>query len=177
VNRKRVYRLWRAEGLRVPRKQRKKRHLGYSANGCLRHRSRHKDHVWAWDFIHDRTQEGRALKWLSIIDEYTRECLALEVGHGLTAERVIEVLSELLAVRCVPRHVRSDNGPEFIAQAIRQWLGHGGCGYAVHRAWQSVGEWPRGIVSQPTARRTAGSRGVYQPGRGSGAEHYLATGV
>ena len=81
VNRKRVYRLWRTEGLKVPRRQRKRRYLGHSANGCAHHRAEHKDHVWAWDFIHDRTEEGRPLKWLSIVDEYTRECLALEVGR------------------------------------------------------------------------------------------------
>ena len=124
VNRKRIDRLWRREGLKVPRKQRKKRYLGHSVNGCARHRAEHKDHVWAWDFIHDRTHEGRALKWLSMVDEYTRECLALEVGRGMTADRVIEVLVELFAVRDVPRHIRSDNGPEFIAAAIRQWLDH-----------------------------------------------------
>ena len=122
VNRKRIHRLWRAEGLRVPRKQRKKRYLGHSANGCARRRAEHKDHVWAWDFIHDRTHDGRPLKWLSIVDEYTRECLALEVGRGMTADCVIDVLAELFAVRGVPKHIRSDNGPEFIAKAIRRWL-------------------------------------------------------
>jgi putative transposase len=126
VNRKRIYRLWRAEGLKVPRKQRKRRYLGQSANGCARRRAERKDHVWAWDFVHDRTHEGRRLKWLSIIDEHTRECLALEVGRGLTAERVIDVLAELFAVRGVPEHIRSDNGPEFIATAIRQWLAKAG---------------------------------------------------
>ncbi len=122
MNRKRVYRLWRVEGLRVPQRQRKRRYLGHGANGCVRHRAEHKDHVWAWDFIHDRTHEGRPLKWLSIVDEYTRECLALEVGRGITADRVIDVLAELFAVRGRPQHIRSDNGPEFIAKAIRSWL-------------------------------------------------------
>ena len=82
----------------------------------------HQDHVWAWDFIHDRTREGRPLKWLSIVDEYTRECLALEVERGITADRVIDVLVELFAMRGVPKHIRSDNGPEFIANAVRRWL-------------------------------------------------------
>ena len=122
VNRKRVHRLWRAEGLRVPQKQRKRRHLGHSANSCARRRAEHKDHVWAWDFIHDRTREGRPLKWLSIVDEYTRECLALEVERGITADRVIDVLVELFAMRGVPKHIRSDNGPEFIANAVGRWL-------------------------------------------------------
>jgi putative transposase len=122
VNRKRVYRLWKKEGLRVRQKQRKRRRLGGGENGITRHRAAHKDHVWCWDFIHDRTEDGRALKWLSIVDEFTRECLALEVGRGLTSGRVIDVLIELLHVRGLPQHIRSDNGPEFIARAIRRWL-------------------------------------------------------
>ena len=126
VNRKRIHRLWRREGLKVPRKQRKKRHLGQSANGCARRRAEHKDHVWAWDLIHDRTRDGRLLKWLTVVDEYTREDLALEVGRRLRAEDVLEVLVELFAVRGVPQHIRSDNGPEFIAAAIRRWLGYAG---------------------------------------------------
>lgn len=112
------------EGLRVPQKQRKKRHLGHSANGCARRRAEHKDHVWAWDFLHDRTCDGRPLKWLMVVDEYTRECLALEVGRGMTAEEVIDVLADLFVVRGVPKHIRSDNGPEFIAAAIRRWLSY-----------------------------------------------------
>ena len=85
VNRKRVYRLWQQEGFQVPRKQRKKRRLGSSAGGCLRRRAEHKDHVWAWDFVFDRTANGRSIKWLSIVDEYTRECLALEVDRSMTS--------------------------------------------------------------------------------------------
>jgi transposase InsO family protein len=122
VNRKRVHRLWRREGLKVPQKCRKKRHLGHSGNSCVRHRPEHVDHVWAWDFIFDRTANGRSLKWLSLVDEYTRECLALVVARSITAEDVLDVLAELFVVRGVPGHLRSDNGPEFIAQAVRTWL-------------------------------------------------------
>ena len=122
VNRKRVYRAWRRLGLRVPKKPRKKRRLGSSDNACHRRRAEGRDHVWCWDFIHDRTADGTPLKWLSVVDEYTRECLALEVGRGLTARRVAEVLAGLFADRGAPAHIRSDNGPEFIARAIRQWL-------------------------------------------------------
>src|SRR5262249_59179621 len=86
VNRKRVHRLWRQQGLKVPRKQRKKRRLGSSVNSCVRRPAEHKDHVWAWDFLHDRTSDGRALKWFTLVDEYTRECLALEGGRGMTAQ-------------------------------------------------------------------------------------------
>jgi len=118
VNRKRIYRLWRREGLKVPKTTRKKRRLGHSGNSCVRRRAEHKDHVWAWDFIHDRTANGRPLKWLGITDEYTRECLALEVDRGITADRVLDVLTNLFLTRGVPTHIRSDNGPEFIATAI-----------------------------------------------------------
>jgi putative transposase len=122
VNRKRIYRLWRREGWKVPRKQRKKRALGGSENACHRRRAERKDHVWCWDFIFDRTASGASLKWLSIVDEYTRECLALKVDRSITAEDVLDTLSELFAMHGVPEHVRSDNGPEFIAGAIRTWL-------------------------------------------------------
>jgi putative transposase len=122
INRKRVYRLWRREGLRVPRKARKKRRLGSSENSCLRSRAEYKDHVWAWDFIHDRTATGSPLKCLSIIDEYTRECLELEVARSIKSADVIDVLTGLFRRRGVPRHIRSDNGPEFIAGEIRGWL-------------------------------------------------------
>ena len=128
VNRKRIHRLWRREGFKVPGKQRKKRRLGCSANGIVRHRPLHKDHVWAWDFIHDRDERGRPLKWLSLIDEYTRECLALEVDRSMTANQVIDVLAEVLLIRGVPGHIRSDNGPEFIAAAMRRYLESAGAG-------------------------------------------------
>jgi transposase InsO family protein len=120
VNAKRIYRLWRREGFKVPRKARKKRRLGHSGNSCVRRRAEHRDHVWTWDFIHDRTTNGQPLKWFAITDEYTRECLALEVDRGLTADRVLDVLTNLFLSRGVPRHIRSDNGPEFIATAIRR---------------------------------------------------------
>ena len=122
VNRKRVYRLWRREGLKVPIKARKRRRLGQSKNGCARRRAEHKDHVWAWDFIHDRTESGSALKWLSVVDEFTRECLALQADRSITSEDVIDVLTDLFCTRGVPGHIRSDNGPEFIANALRDWL-------------------------------------------------------
>lgn len=122
INRKRVYRLWREQGLKVPRNQHKKRRLGHSGNSCSKRRALGKNHVWAWDFIHDRSEDGRPLKWLSVVDEYTRECLVLDVRRSLTAPTVVAVLAELMAWRGVPAHIRSDNGPEFVAQAIRTWL-------------------------------------------------------
>jgi putative transposase len=126
VNRKRVYRLWRQQGLRVPRKQRKKRRLGSSANSCVRRPAEHKGHVWAWDFLHDRTPDGRSLKWFTLVDEYTRECLALEVRRGMTAKGVGEVLAGVVRQCGAPLHIRSDNGPEFIAKGIRAWMAGAG---------------------------------------------------
>jgi len=122
VNVKRVYRLWRREGLKVPRKTRKRRAVGSSASACHVRRAEHEDHVWTWDFVFDRTTSGTALKWLSIVDEHTRECLALKVSRSITSEDVIDTLAELFAMRGVPQCVRSDNGPEFVAQAIGRWF-------------------------------------------------------
>jgi transposase InsO family protein len=122
VNLKKIYRLWRREGFKVPRKTHKKRRLGHSGNSCVHRRAESPDHVWTWDFIHDRTTGGQPLKWFAITDEYTRECLALEVARGITAEVVLDILTNLFLTRGVPRHIRSDNGPEFIATAI---LHHG----------------------------------------------------
>jgi len=116
VNRKRVYRLWRKMGLKVPQKQRKRRRLGHSGNGCVRHRASRIDHVWCYDFVSDQTVDGRTLKMLTVEDEYTRECLAIEVARSLTSREVIETLAYLFEIRGVPEHIRSDNGPEFIAQ-------------------------------------------------------------
>jgi transposase InsO family protein len=122
VNRKRVYRLWRKEGLKVPRRRKKKRRLGHSGNGCAQRCALARNHVWAWDFIHDRTADGRPLKWLSVVDEYTRECVGLEVARSMSAKRVTELLAGMIRERGAPVHIRSDNGPEFIAQEIRRWL-------------------------------------------------------
>lgn len=118
----RILRLWRQEGLKVPQKRRKRRYLGQSEHACHLARAEHKDHVWCWDFVFDRTTSGSQLKWLSIVDEYTRECLALKADRSITAEDVIDTLAELFAMRGVPGAIRSDNGPEFVAGAIRRWL-------------------------------------------------------
>jgi transposase InsO family protein len=118
----RVLRLWRREGLKVPRKRRKKRGRGVSANACDRRPATKLCDVWAWDFTFDRTTTGSRLKWLSLIDEFTRECLVLKVDRSVTAEDLIDTLAEQFAMRGVPRAIRSDNGPEFAAKALQSWL-------------------------------------------------------
>ena len=118
----RVYRLWRREGLKVRQKRRKRRCLGNAINGCDQLRAERPNHVWCWDFIFDRTINGSPLKWLSIVDEFTRECLALKVDRSITSEDVIDTLAELFAMRGVPKIIRSDNGPELTAHALRRWL-------------------------------------------------------
>lgn len=122
VNRKRVHRLWRREGLKVPRRRRRRRRLGSGENACARRPAERPNHVWAWDFIHDRTAGGGPLKWFSVVDEHTRKCLALEAGRRIASEEVIEVLARLFREHGTPQCIRSDGGPEFIAKAIRDWL-------------------------------------------------------
>ena len=122
VNHKRVERLWRQEGLKVPKKQPKRGRLWLNDGSCMRLRPTHQDHVWSYDFVQDRTKEGRPLRMLTIIDEYTRECLSIDVARKLDHEDVLERLAYLFVTRGVPEHLRSDNGSEFTAQAVRDWL-------------------------------------------------------
>lgn len=122
INRKRVWRLWKQEHFKVPRKQRKKRRKGTSGNAITQQQATHVNDVWCWDFVHDRDEKGRPLRWLAIEDEFTRECVALEVERSMKATDVIDVLSQVMLIRGTPRRVRSDNGPEFIAQAIGRFL-------------------------------------------------------
>jgi transposase InsO family protein len=122
VNKKRIWRLWKKEGLKVPQKKHKKRSLGLAVNGCTRLSATGINSIWAMDFIFDVTANGRSLKWLAIVDEFTRECLALEVSRQFKAGDVLDVLRELIAIRGTPGHIRCDNGPEFIANAVQQWL-------------------------------------------------------
>ncbi|MEW4526771.1 DDE-type integrase/transposase/recombinase [Maioricimonas sp. JC845] len=104
------------------RKRRTRRAFGQSANACHERRAEHKDQVCCWDFVYARTTTGTTLKWLSIVDEYAQECLALKVSRSITSEDVIDTPSELFAMRGVPQAIRSDNGPEFVSHAIRDWL-------------------------------------------------------
>ena len=122
IGRDRVYRLWRKHGYGVKRKPLKKKRLGISENGIMRRKAETMNDVWCWDFIHDRDERGRVLRWLVIEDEFTREGLAVQVRRSFKAADVLDVLAELMAIRGMPRHIRSDNGPEFIAKAIRVFL-------------------------------------------------------
>jgi putative transposase len=122
VNHKRVERIWRKEGLKVPKKQSKRSRLWLNDGSCIRLRPEYKDHVWSYDFMVDRTTDGKALKILNIMDEYTRECLAIQVARKIKNQDVIDVLFYLFISRGVPEHIRSDNGPEFTAKAVRKWL-------------------------------------------------------
>ena len=122
VNHKRVERIWRKERLKVPKKQPKRGRLWLNDGSCVRLRPEYKDHVWSYDFMIDRTADGRPFKILNIIDEYTRECLAILVARKIRNQDVIDLLFHLFIFRGIPEHIRSDNGPEFTARAIRKWL-------------------------------------------------------
>ena len=122
ANAKRVYRLWKREGFKVPKKPVRKRRLGDSANGVTRKSASAPNEVWAWDFFHDRLADGRAVKWLACVDEYTRECLLLEPRRSIKAKDAAAMLQRVIAQRGAPAHLRSDNGPEFIAKALKRFL-------------------------------------------------------
>ena len=122
VNHKRVERIWRREGLKVPIKQPKRGRLWLNDGSCIRLRPSWPNHVWAYDFVQARTHDGRALKMLTVIDEFTRECLAIEVARRLRSDDVLQVLADLMVQNGMPDHIRSDNGPEFTAKAVRAWL-------------------------------------------------------
>lgn len=122
VNHKRVERIWRQQGLKVPKKQPKRGRLWLNDGSCVRLRAEHRDHVWSYDFVQARTHDGRSFRMLTVIDEYTRECLAIDVARSLKSDDVLERLAWLMATRGVPGHIRSDNGAEFAAKAVRNWL-------------------------------------------------------
>ena len=122
VNAKRVERIWRREGLKVPQKQPKKGRLWLNDGSCIRLWPEYPNHVWSYDFVEGRTHDGRKFRMLNIIDEFTRECMAIRIARKLNSTDVIDALSDLFILRGVPGHVRSDNGPEFIAKAVREWI-------------------------------------------------------
>ncbi len=150
VNRKRVHRIWRREGLKVPQKQLKRRRLWLNDGSCVRLRAERANHVWAWDFVECRTHDGRKIRMLCVVDEFTHECLAIRVKRKLNNADVIETLADIiLSRRALPEFMRSDNGPEFIAKALRKWIGEIG----VKTAYIEKGSpWENGFVESFNAR-------------------------
>ena len=122
VNLKRIERIWRREGLKVPAKQPKRKRLWLNDGSCIRLRPERPNHVWSYDFVEDRTHDGRKYRMLNVIDEFTRECLAIRIDRKLNSSSVIDVLSDLFILRGPPGYIRSDNGPEFIAGAVQDWI-------------------------------------------------------
>ena len=122
VGKDRVYSIWREEGLKVPQKQPKRRRLWLADGSCIRMRPQHKNHVWSYDFVSEKTHDGRPFRILNIIDEFTRECLATYVARRIRSQDVIFVLAELFIEHDIPEHIRSDNGPEFVAKKLMSWF-------------------------------------------------------
>ena len=149
VNLKRVERIWRQEGLKVPSKQPKRSRLWLNEGSCIRLRPERPNHVWSYDFVEDRTHDGRKIRMLNVIDEFTRECLAIRVDRRLKGADVIDVLSDLFILRGVPGHVRSDNGPEFVAKAVQAWI----TGVGAKTAYIAPGSpWENGYIESFNAR-------------------------
>lgn len=149
VNDKRVERIWRREGLKVPYKQPKRGRLWLADGSCIRLRPEYRNHVWSYDFVEDRTHEGRKYRMLNVVDEFTHESLAIRVRRKLNSMDVIDVLCKLFLARGIPGHIRSDNGPEFIAEAVQKWIAAVGA----KTAYIAPGSpWENGYVESFNAR-------------------------
>ena len=149
VNDKRVERIWRREGLKVPTRQPKRGRIWDNDGSCIRLRPEHRDHVWSYDFVEARTHDGRKYRMLNVVDEFTRECLAIRVARKLKAIDVIDVLSDLFSLRGVPKHIRSDNGSEFVAKSVQAWI----TGVGSNTAYIAPGSpWENGYVESFNAR-------------------------
>ncbi|TXM53498.1 IS3 family transposase, partial [Methylobacterium sp. WL120] len=149
VNDKRVERIWRREGLKVPARQPKRGRIWDNDGSCVRLRPEHRNHVWSYDFVEARTHDGRKIRMLNVVDEFTHECLAIRVARKLKATDVIDVLSDLFILRGVPGHIRSDNGPEFVAKAVQAWI----TGVGAKTAYITPGSpWENGYVESFNAR-------------------------
>ena len=141
INDKRVERLWRREGLKVPQKQPKKGRLWLDDGSCIWLRAEYTNHVWSYDFVHHRTDDGRVFRTLNVLDEHSRECLAIRIKRKLNSTDVIDVLTDLFILRGVPGYIRSDNGPEFIAEAVRDWIAAVGAKTAYIQPGSPLREW------------------------------------
>jgi putative transposase len=118
----RVLRIWRREGLKVPSKKRPRRRLWLNDGSCIRLRPERHNHVWSYDFVEAQTQDGRKVRLMTLIDEFTRECLAIRVARRINSLGVLETMADAMLVRGIPEHIRSDNGPEMTAKTVRSWL-------------------------------------------------------
>jgi putative transposase len=149
VNDKRVERIWRREGLKVPAKQSKQGRIWLADGSCIRLRAERPNHVWSYDFVEDRTHDGRKYRMLNVVDEFTHECLAIRINRKLKAIDVIDALSDLFILRGVPGHIRSDNGPEFVAQAVQEWI----TAVGAKTAYIELGSpWENGYIESFNAR-------------------------
>jgi putative transposase len=149
INDKRVERIWRREGLKVPHKQPKKGRLWLNDGSCIRLRAQRPNHVWSYDFVEDRTHNGRKYRMLNVIDEFTHEALAIRIDRKLNSTDVIDVLTDLFILRGTPEHIRSDNGPEFIAKAVQEWIAAVGA----RTAYIAPGSpWENGFIESFNAR-------------------------
>jgi putative transposase len=149
VNDKRVERIWRREGLNVPARQPRRGRLWLANGSCIRLRAEHPNHVWSYDFVEDRTHDGRKFRMLNVIDAFTHECLAIRVARQLKATDVSDVLSDLFIRRGIPGHIRSDNGPEFVARSVQAWIGAVGA----KTAYIAPGSpWENGYIESFNAR-------------------------
>ena len=149
INDKRVERLWRQEGLKVPSRQPKRGRLWLNDESCVRLRAERANHVWSYDFVHHRTHDGRAFRTLNVLDEFSRESLAIRVRRKLSSSDVIDVLTDLFILRGPPAFVRSDNGPEFVAEAVRRWIAAVGARTAFI---QPGSPWENGYIESFNAR-------------------------
>ena len=176
VNRKRVHRLWKQAGLQVPKKQRKRRRLGTSDNGCLRLKAQYPGHVWSVDFLFDTTEDGRQIKFMPVLDEYTRQCLGIDVSRSITSARVIRELTRLFREHGPPANLRSDNGPEFIAEALKRFLADQEVQtrYIEPGAPCPLAERLCRVVQRDVSRRDAGSRALLEALRSRGAQRAVS---
>jgi len=173
INDKRVERIWRREGLKVPHKQPKRGRLWLNDGSCIRLRAERPNHVWSYDFVEDRTHDGRKYRMLTVLDEFTHESLAIRVERRLKATDVIDVLSDLFLLRGVPGHIRSDNGPEFVAASVRDWIAAVGAS----TAYIAPGSpWENGFIESFNARlRDELLNGeIHDASRGRGPDRGLA---
>jgi transposase InsO family protein len=177
VGKDRVQRIWRREGLKVPQKQRPRGRLWLNEGSCIRLRPEKANHVWSYDFVKAMTHDGRSLRLLVLIDEYTRECLTIRVARRLGSCEVIETLADVMLWRGIPEYLRSDNGPEFVARELRKWLGKLGNRNAVHRTRESVGKRLLRKLQREAAGRMLERRDFLFAAGGADGDRAVASGV